>query len=357
MSSESIEIRFEEIIKELFAAEGLKPTVAKLKPAADFEVEVAGNKVIVEVKLYRSSATEIDALKKSAAFLEVLRRAHKAKFAVLIVGNYLEAPQLSALERFPDIIPFDLKDLFTFAQKNPRLFERLELVAREATPFSSTPTLLSLAKNYEPSISDSILKSTENTAQQKTSTNDQRSPPVESKQGEMLCKKLISISSGIESFREFETAATNALKYIFENDLTAWSAQKHTDSNHSIYDLVARVSSIHDFWSIVATQFRSRYIVFEFKNTDKEIKQGHIYTTEKYLYGTALRATAIIVTRIGADKNAHAAIRGALREHGKLILVLNVEDICNMLKLRDRGDDHNKILTERLDEMLMKLER
>jgi hypothetical protein len=97
--------------------------------------------------------------------------------------------------------------------------------------------------------------------------------------------------------------------------------------------------------------------VFEFKNYLMKIKQGQIYTTEKYLFGTALRSTAIIISRCGADNNALAAARGALRENGKLIINLDIEDMCAMLHLKDQGDDHNAILVERVDDMLMMLER
>ena len=62
-------------------------------------------------------------------------------------------------------------------------------------------------------------------------------------------------------------------------------------------------------------------------------------------------------SRKGADKNALAAARGALRESGKLIVNLDVNDLCDMLHLKDKGDDHNTILVDRVDDMLMKLER
>ena len=52
-----------------------------------------------------------------------------------------------------------------------------------------------------------------------------------------------------------------------------------------------------------------------------------------------------------------AAARGALRENGKLIINLDIEDMCAMLHLKDQGDDHIAILVERVDDMLMMLER
>jgi hypothetical protein len=99
-------------------------------------------------------------------------------------------------------------------------------------------------------------------------------------------------------------------------------------------------------------------VVFEFKNYGGKIKQGQIHTTEKYLYRTALRSTAIIISRKGADENALAVCRGALREQGKLIINLTTDDVCKMLHLRDEpGGDCNSVLTEYVDRMLMRLER
>lgn len=87
--------------------------------------------------------------------------------------------------------------------------------------------------------------------------------------------------------------------------------------------------------------FRAWYVVFEFKNYGGRIKQGQIYTTEKYLFTGAMRSVAFIVSRSGADKNALAAARGAVRESGKLIINLSVADICRMLDLKDTDNDPN----------------
>ena len=148
-----------------------------------------------------------------------------------------------------------------------------------------------------------------------------------------------------------------ALKEIFEQDLTAWTEQSASDTRMSVNDLVARVSSQHDFWQLLRDRFGSQYIVFEFKNYKAQIKQTQIFTTEKYLYRTALRSVAIIISRRGADKNAIKAAKGALREHGKLIINLNEEHIFQMLALRKTRDDPNTVMAQILDEFLIKIER
>jgi hypothetical protein len=98
-------------------------------------------------------------------------------------------------------------------------------------------------------------------------------------------------------------------------------------------------------------------VLFEFKNYTEKIGQGQIYTTEKYLYPAALRGTAIIVSPKGPDENAEASARGALREHGKLILNITVQDVCEMLESRDNGTDPSDVLSSNLDDMLLHIER
>ena len=75
------------------------------------------------------------------------------------------------------------------------------------------------------------------------------------------------------------------------------------------------------------------FILFECKNYTEPITQGEIYTTERYLFDNALRNVAIIFTRKGMTKNALVAAQGILKEHGKLILVLNDRDIIKLEKL------------------------
>jgi hypothetical protein len=70
-----------------------------------------------------------------------------------------------------------------------------------------------------------------------------------------------------------------------------------------------------------------------------------------------MRGTAFIVSRKGANENALKAARGALRESGKLIICLSLDDIFDMLALRDRSDEVYSPVSRILDGMLTKIER
>ena len=98
-------------------------------------------------------------------------------------------------------------------------------------------------------------------------------------------------------------------------------------------------------------------VIFEFKNYKDVITQKEIYTTEKYLYAKALRCVAIIVSCNGSDENAKKAIKGTLRENGKLILNLSNRDLSNMLEYELNGNLASEYLYNVLDEMLIELEK
>ena len=49
--------------------------------------------------------------------------------------------------------------------------------------------------------------------------------------------------------------------------------------------------------------------------------------------------------------------QGAMREHGKLMLILNDKHICAMLHMKERGEDPSDRLFELTDEFLLSLPR
>jgi hypothetical protein len=341
-------VRFENFVADLFRAEGFDvEKEPKNHPAARPDLLIHSKKgptAVAEIKLYRSNTVSASTLSQAAAIVETTRRVLNANVGILIIGNKVSSLAREVLkQQFSDLLLYDNDTLAFLVAKHPSLIVTFESLIREALAFSEPME----SRPIETDIEADII------GPRKPSLIPGRERRIETD----LCAQIRSTPSGRTHAKQFETKVMEALRYIFDEDLTAWSLQKSTDTKISVYDLIARVASEHDFWNSIVNQFRSRYIVFEFKNYSTKIKQGQIYTTEKYLFGTALRSTAIIIARNGADRNALAASRGALRENGKLIVNLNIDDLCKMLHLKDRGDDHNAILVERVDEMLMKLER
>lgn len=349
---QNLEGMFEAFVAELFLAEGFKIETPPAMPNAGARPDLmvispTGVRALVEAKLYRSRLPTLSLIHQAAANLDFSRRVYRTQKAILVIGNSV-APdtRLTLAAEFADIVLYDAGTLAFLVIDHPNLRQTFEYISRNAPAFSE-PTEPQVEKvDIQADISaPATLPPVPPTARRKS-------------RGEDLCKQIRAIPPGNgKSAKLFETKVTEALQYIFENDLAAWSMQKQTATGMSAYDAVVRVASNHDFWNAIANQFRSRYVIFEFKNHGGKIRQTQIYTTEKYLFVAALRATAIIISRRGADQNALKAASGALRESGKLIVNLDVDDVCDMLALRDRGSEYNIVLVDRVDEMLMKLER
>jgi hypothetical protein len=172
-----------------------------------------------------------------------------------------------------------------------------------------------------------------------------------------LIRQLQTCPIGKDGAQEFERVCESAFRHLFSTEFSGWAPQHVVERGFHRIDLVARLVPQHDFWLALAQDFRSRYIVFEFKNYRGPINQDQVYTTEKYLYTHALRAVAIVVARSGISRSGMHAARGALREQGKLILCLSASDVETMLRYKISGTDPTALLVERVDAMLTDLGR
>jgi hypothetical protein len=123
------------------------------------------------------------------------------------------------------------------------------------------------------------------------------------------------------------------------------------------FDYVCRIRPTTDFWNFLLHHLDSRYVLFEFKNYTDKIKQGQILTTEKYLLERGLRRVAIVISRTGAKADAIKMTQGAMREHGKLMLIVDDEQVCEMLHMKERGEDPTDRLFELADDFLLTLPR
>jgi hypothetical protein len=69
---------------------------------------------------------------------------------------------------------------------------------------------------------------------------------------------------------------------------------------------------------------------------------------------TAFRSVAIIFTRKGVDDNGKFAINGAIRESGKVIIVLSDDDVYEML---NNSSDATDLLFGKIDNLFLDLSK
>lgn len=173
-------------------------------------------------------------------------------------------------------------------------------------------------------------------------------------------KELLRIIPGNDQFSQYEHVCTEILKYVLGDCLTLWATQEKSNGGLYRFDLCCKIKNDakQDFFDTIRHYFNTKYIVFEFKNYTDKITQKEIYTTEKYLYEKALRKVAIIISRSGADDHALQAVRGSLRENGKLIICLSDNSLLEMIDIKDHGEQEPaEFLGAILDDLLVHLEK
>jgi hypothetical protein len=338
--------RFEKFILKLFPENYYQYQSREMNSdkVIDLIFNKGDKKLFVELKVFRSKSSPplINALQQLRFYLANPEENN----GILIITSIIDPSIAAELSKQFGVAIWDRSVLFKLTNSNYELRKELESILSE------------LKQSADEDVFDGIFEIQSFDIRNIWNSNPATAPrqgPV--KKGHDLCNELRAIPAGKADSTSFEKKCTEVVKYLFDIDLSNWAVQNPTNDTLHKFDLIARIVSQNDFWKFIARDFKTRYAIFEFKNYINNITQAEVYTTEKYLYTTALRTFAIIVTRVGAEKNAITAMKGSLREHGKLIICLNIDDVCKMLHMKDRGDDPNTFLSEHIDDLLMKLSR
>ena len=178
---------------------------------------------------------------------------------------------------------------------------------------------------------------------------------LEEKKYETYKKQLEECAAGRKdgADRQYEIICAQIVKELFEEQFSKMNEQSHTADEMFRMDLLCSLKGGTTFWDFLIDFYRTKFVVFEFKNYKEMISQNLIYISEKYLYSPALRNVAFIISRKGFDGNARKAAKGCLIEHGKLILELKDEDLLCMLNLKDNGQEPSDYLMEKVEDLLM----
>jgi hypothetical protein len=189
--------------------------------------------------------------------------------------------------------------------------------------------------------------------------------------GKKLGGQLSQIDPGKEQAAAFEEICVKITNYLFRDMLVDPQTHPYLDDDLSVLDIIFRVSpnSGNEVWKTIARDFRTRVIVFECKNYSKAMGPLQVYTTERYLSLRALRSICFMLTRLPPKKEAVLAAHAAMRESGKLLVILHDDDLREMLKMRDRqlnaepgsaawvGNDPSEYLDRKIYEFLATMPR
>lgn len=334
--------KFEILIEDLFKSYGCdaRRTSHTYDAAYDIYAEKDGKKFYIEAKTARSKVISQQSIMSALGMADILKLKDDEYFIVVIANILpnLMKEKVKSIERF---LIIDIGELLFLVQKNEKLRYRLQSIVEFTTDDIEIKEPIDFLRLFDISYKNRNIL-----------TDDKR----EIKQ---LLEKVNVWAQNKRTSVEYEKFCTQILKVLFSRDLTLWKEQQKSNDDLYRFDLICKIKDdvTSAFWKFIEDYFRTKYIIFEFKNYSEVITQREIYTTEKYLYAKALRRVAIIISCNGSDDNAKKAIKGALRENGKLILNLSNMDLANMLEYELNGNSASEYLYNILDELFIELEK
>jgi hypothetical protein len=156
---------------------------------------------------------------------------------------------------------------------------------------------------------------------------------------------------------QYEDLCRRVFSHVFDPRLYGFKKQPNTSDGANRYDFICRIESGHWFWDDLRSDFRTKAILFECKNYNDKITADQVYSTERYLFTGALRTVCFLISRLGPDDGCIRAAQGAMRESGKLILLLSNEDLIELIKLKADKNGPENFLDEKIWNFIISLPR
>lgn len=339
---------FEWLVMQVLDAHGYAPSLSDYLADTGFDLfgNRRGRKWIAQVKFYRSPVAQLSMIRRAAIRVAEAALRYENNLGILVVSCNIPYAARQEIEHGVGILIFDRSRLLALAATAglPKVFDALTAML-EVQPEDLIDGL-----QYD-------VTSSEFDAVFETPFEASAPPPEKDSAGGDLASELSRLDRGRSSATQYEQLCERILQYLFPGDLESWHRQHRTDDGLNRFDLICRIRRRGEFWKFLTDHLDSRYILFEFKNYSGPIDQGQILTTEKYLLERGLRRVALIMTREGASESAHKAAQGAMREHGKLILIVDDKTVTEMLNLRQSGGDPSDRLFDIADQFLLTLPR
>lgn len=337
-SSSAVGFQFEKIVADIFVLYGFYTTLPQQSHDNGYDILATKDdtRYLIEVKYSRKNYAPTSSLYDAACRLKViLDKQVVPSIAILVVGTKLKTNLRMKIESIDNIIILDIENLLFLVQDNDSLKSKLlSILDFSVNDFLPEKPNVQLFDLKERPICQPI------------------------RQGDLL-KERITNWENSNGNTEYENLCYETLNYLFDNELALWHRQQTSNADLYRFDLICKIKDgeVSGLWSTILQCFNSKYIIFEFKNYAEKITQKEIYTTDKYLYLKALRGVAIIVSCKGTSSNADKAIRGTLRENGKLILSISNSDLLKMIDIKMSEGIPADYLYTKFDELLIDLEK
>lgn len=156
-------------------------------------------------------------------------------------------------------------------------------------------------------------------------------------------------------WKNFEDICTSILKEAFAPQLKDPKIQARTWSGMERRDTLFSLRGTKGQWEEIRREFSANFLLFEFKNYTDKITQEEVNQTRNYLKETIGRL-GIIISRKGPDQNAQKMRNSIYWQEKKVVLFFNDEQLIELLKLKQIGQDPIELIQDSIDEFYISIE-
>ena len=172
-----------------------------------------------------------------------------------------------------------------------------------------------------------------------------------------LIDKLFNCPKGREGWRQYEDICEEILKYLFVPPLGEPIPQSRTESGFHRRDFVLQIPyHVKGFWAFRKIKNNSTGLVVECKNYTGQIMEKDVNETAKYLRKKRLGNFGLIFCRENSSDSAIKAVERHWDDHDKLIIILTDNDLIDMIKLKENGDEPEQIIEKKFFDLMRTLD-
>jgi hypothetical protein len=165
-----------------------------------------------------------------------------------------------------------------------------------------------------------------------------------------ILDRIISLRPGKTDWSLYQKLCRQAFEHLFCPPLDAPIEESVNESKVNRRDFVIPNYANSGFWQFLRVHYRADYIVVDAKNLAGGVGKNHVLQICNYMthHGTGL--FGVIVTRRGSDRSADQTRREQWILHGKMLLVLNDDDLAQMFNNKVVGEDPAVVIRQKVED-------
>jgi hypothetical protein len=156
-----------------------------------------------------------------------------------------------------------------------------------------------------------------------------------------------AITPGKEGWSAYQKLIGRLLELLFCPPLGSPLGEKNDFDKINRRDLIFANHVSDGFWAALRQRYGADYILVDAKNGAR-VKKSDVLQIANYLKPHGLGQFAIIMGRAGVERGVPAVLKEQWAFHGKLILVLNDNDLEEMVLAYGSGREQTQVLSDKI---------